>query len=208
MPPKSTQLSRREIQIANYFDKLIELVDSEAEKELQFFRGADATLDNESIRVFKFNGDEPLDDDDDEEEIVRTRETDRFGDTYLENEKYKDCYEQKFTFEKKLTSKRFDPKKTTVDKYMSTARDEMIDELKKMKDEALKNYRSMVESDQAVKLTESQLKSVLFAKNFCFIIEAHKLNPYFDDYSNTSPLNMYLVIIDFYLNEHMTTNLE
>lgn len=207
MPPKSTQLSRREIQIAAYFDKLIELVNFEAEKELQFFRGTDATLDNESIRVFKFDGDERLDDDD-EEEMVRTREIDRFGDKYVENDKYKDLYEQKFTFEKKLTSKRFDPKKTTFDKYMSTARDEMIDELQKMKHEALTNYRRMVESGQAAKLTENQLKSVLFAKKYCFIIEADKLNAYFDDYSNTSPLNMYLVILDFYLNEHMAINLE
>lgn len=94
------------------------------------------------------------------------------------------------------------PLLSNVHKFLNNMRDEMIDELKKGQEAALKNYEKIKNEIKVDKLASEEefdrsVVSRLFEKQFMFLLLDNKYES-----KNNSPFKLYLIVLDFYLNKH------
>ena len=82
---------------------------------------------------------------------------------------------------------------STVHYYVNKMREEMINELNRLKDETMTNYQRLKQSGQKLNYEdESTILSVLFAQKFPFLVYQNSLA--------NKDFKIFLVVLDFYIS--------
>lgn len=151
-----------------------------------------------------------------DESIINAFENDLYvdEDPYLKHRKYKyplprlssptddDDDDDKFPGEKKAKYEPL-PKSSKVCQFLNNMRDKMISEIQNCQKEAFKNYtriKSELKADKSASDEEIDrtVATRLFKNKFMFLVKNRKLN----SKKKWSPFNLYLFVVDFYLNKH------
>lgn len=170
--------------IVDYYDSLIQLVDIYTEEKFRIYS-------NEYLIVIR--------EEEKEEEHKFKRLNENFASLSLEkmnNEFLPDTVKRKPLSEYaiKINFPQKTPFEMKAQDYLNFMRDELINQIEKVKKETLDYYETIKDELKDVeKLREENLKRKLFANRFAFLF----LRPY----SNLNPFTLNLVISDFYLNE-------
>lgn len=111
-----------------------------------------------------------------------------------ENETFSDPYKDEIDYERVRSG--FDYFETSRS-YIKSMRNEMLDELRKSRDETLLRYEN-IKNDLDESASIESLKRKLFEDKYCFLIDIHGFNR-LD--SRGAPLRLFLVVLDFYLDK-------
>lgn len=109
--------------------------------------------------------------------------------------------EVKYTYpEEKAKHEPPPPPMTNVHQFLNKMREEMIGQIKRYQEKSLKYYETIKNELKVQKLeSEEEILGRLFEREFSFLIlekTSHcKAN-------KNSPFNMYLIVLDFYVNKH------
>ena len=172
--------------ITEYYDSLISQIDIYTEERIKEYK--EKGLPIERKRMLLACGRIIFDD-----ETVKTSEK-TYGVETLENP----YEEQTYTIERNDISKTEITEISQAEEYMNKVRQKAIEEIRKVKEETLKFYKTKKEEFKVDRknLTEAkleELKSKLFANRYCFLIK--KGSEYY------TLFKLHIVITDFYLRE-------
>ena len=109
----------------------------------------------------------------------------------------------KYRYPKEKAKHEPPPISSNVRKFLNKMRDELIGEIKKAQEEAIKNYEK-IKSELKVNKTASEeefdrsVATRLFENKSMFLLIDHDS----DCKNQSSPFKMYLIVLDFYLNKH------
>lgn len=185
--------------ITEYYDSLINHVDILAEEALAK-HDEQQQLDLNDKRVFKLTSGYLADNDFEDRSLDQVS----FGDTAVDVSSYQKTYE----IASSHPNHRLDKCTSTVSvhKYVNEMREEMIDELRKLQNETLRNYEASVRSSDDQDENEmARLKRKIFDRKFAFLVCSLELRhkwTHRELVHNSSPLNVYLVVLDdFFLDD-------
>ena len=184
------------LMIIDYYDSLIQQVDIYTEEQLGKYT-------EESVITFD-DSDLDRSDSNEEEETpdfldLESPNVDIFKilyyDPYLKRSEYKYPKEKAKHEQSELS--------TNVHTFLNNIREEMIRELKKGQEEALKNYEKIKSEVKVDKLaSEEEMDRKVNAKLFENQIMLLVLDKNSESTNKNSPFKLYLIVLDFYLNRH------
>jgi len=122
-----------------------------------------------------------------------------------------DPYSEKYSYE---SCARFEipSESTTVKDYLKSCREKLLDEIKRVNEEILTSMESeelTVDRDRKDDEYMEELKSQIFDKRFCFLLDlqdTRRKNDLFTEfkYLNNCLFSLTLVVTDFYMNPEET----
>lgn len=159
---------------------------------------------------------EEEEDDDDDEDVKEEKNEEIRPDCFdletvqklfgLEPSVFLDPYstkKNKYKYSKEKAKHEPPPLSSNVRKFLNNMRDELIGELKKGQEEAIKNYDKIKSELKVNKQANEEefdrsIASRLFENKFMFLL----IDNDSECKNQSSPFKMYLIVMDFYLNKH------
>lgn len=177
-----TTVSNPKMFIKNYYDLLIDQINTFTEAELKKHSTNTCLKDLEtasnnpkSKKIFP---------------VFNIRYSNSIDENYGVHS-YRDPYAHKFDFSSNSSTNGFEWKSgILIHDYINRVRVEMIDELDRIRSETIQFYNTT-----NIKPTQNRLESSTFLPNFGFLVQSSLISEVID-----LPFKLYLILIDFYLN--------
>ena len=184
------------LMIIDYYDSLIQQVDIYTEEQLGKYT-------EESVITFD-DSDLDRSDSNEEEETPDFLDLESQNTTINQIISYNPYWKRsEYKYPKEKAKHEPSELSTNVHKFLNNIREEMIRELKKGQEEALKYYEKIKSEVKVDKLaSEEEMDRKINAKLFENQIMLLVLDKNSKSTNGNSPFKLYLIVLDFYLNRH------
>ena len=193
--------------IIDYFDSLVQQVDIYTEEELEKY------TDQSVVTKIPDDDQSPSDEEESNDEVGNKEKSllnlfdswESIKNAY-ENQTYdEDPYMNEREYEYSGVETKHEPPSVSsnVRQFLNNMRDEMINEIRKGEEEALKNYKTIKSELKIDKLASDEeidrdVATRLFENKSMFLL----LDINSNSENNDSLFKLYLFVVDFYLNKH------